>query len=539
MSTMDAHQRPQQDERFYEDYDSISIKELILTIWGFRRWIVILGFAATLLVVGVGAVLYLSQEKYPVTKLSFQLEFDSAEKGQYPNGTPFSSSDILVTPVLKEVYQTNGLEKYMSFSNFKGSLSVIQRNDELRLLEYRYAAKLEDRKLSVEQRERLEAEFREKKKSLMTANYELVFAGDESITPLPPTLRAKVLNDLLSTWAEYAQSVKGVTQYDIALVSRDILRPEDIETEDYPVVMDMLRSTLKRVLDDIDKVMKVPGASVFRLPESGLSLLDLRYRTLDIESYRLNPMLAIVGAAWASGNGRHTGEYLRHRITELKMKAQGADTRIKVYEKALRTYVQGGGIDAVGSEIAGALQAPPPGAGVQPFGSNVMPQIGESFLDNLISIVKANLDIEFRRSLTQKTIEVGLEKAMADSDLNYYAQILKNIEEAEKLGPGKLAADGARQEIRRSIAAIYDNLMQTISQIRAIYEGLSQANLNAASTLYGLTKPVYFTVEKALTTQRLIPYLVVAWVLLQGCILLGVLIASAFMKPGGKQPATL
>lgn len=536
MNTMDASQRPQQDERFCEDYDSISIKELILTIWGFRRWIVILGFAATLMVAAVGAVLYFLQEKYPVTKLSFQLEFDSAEKGQYPNGTPFSSMDILVSPVLKEVYKINDLQRYMSLSKFKGSLSVIQRNDEMRLLEYRYAAKLEDRKLSVEQRERLETEFREKKKSLMTANYELVFAGDESAASLPPTLRAKVLNDLLNTWAEYAQSVKGVTQYDIALVSKDILRPEDIETEDYPVVMDMLRSTLKRVLDDIDKVMKVPGAAVFRLPESGLSLLDLRYRTLDIESYRLNPMLAIVGAAWASGNGRHTGEYLRHRITELKMKAQDADARIRVYEKALKAYVQGGGVDAVGGEIAGVLQVPSPG-GVQPFGSNVMPQIGESFLDNLISMVKANLDIEFRRSLTQKIIEVGLEKAMADSDLNYYGQILKNIEDAEKIGPGKTSADGARQEIRRSIEVIYDNLMQTITQSRAIYEGLSQANLNAASTLYSLTKPVYFSIEKALTTQRLIPYLVVAWVLLQGCILLGVLIASAFMKPGGKNPA--
>ena len=162
----------QRHQDYYrEDYDEISIRDLIMALWRSRATIVVYSLVAVLIVSTLAGAAYLLQEKQTVTKLQVTLEFQGADKGEYPNGMKFSSADILAGPVLDKVYRENNLERFLEFSDFKAALSVYQINDRLSFLEYEYAQKLSEKNLSMEARQRLETEFLEKKKNLTTPTY--------------------------------------------------------------------------------------------------------------------------------------------------------------------------------------------------------------------------------------------------------------------------------------------------------------------------------------------------------------------------------
>ena len=56
---------------------------------------------------------------------------------------------------------------------------MYQTNTKLALLEYEYAQKLAEKNLSFDARQRLEAEFLEKRKNLMVPVYSLVFVQEQ------------------------------------------------------------------------------------------------------------------------------------------------------------------------------------------------------------------------------------------------------------------------------------------------------------------------------------------------------------------------
>ena len=245
---------------FNEADDEISLKDLILTLWHYRKIIVVLSLSVIFIIAAVAAWVYLRQQNNQVVSLEFKLDFEGIDQNEYPNGLRFSTADILSTPVLSEVYEENDLKGYLEFSNFKAGLTIFQTNDQLRFLEYEYAEKLGEKNLSLEERDRLETEFLDKKKTALVPIYTLSFRYSERMNSVPEGLISKVLNDILRIWANHADRVKGVNKYQYSLVSRNILSEKDLEGEDYFIATDMLRTTIKRVSDDIKKLQQITGA---------------------------------------------------------------------------------------------------------------------------------------------------------------------------------------------------------------------------------------------------------------------------------------
>src|SRR5215212_5615 len=72
--------------------------------------------ALSVMAVAVGYLIlamaaYLLAPAVRLTTLPFRLEFTGAEKGQYPNGSKFSSSEIISTPVLNKTFRQNELQR--------------------------------------------------------------------------------------------------------------------------------------------------------------------------------------------------------------------------------------------------------------------------------------------------------------------------------------------------------------------------------------------------------------------------------------------
>ena len=89
---------------FNEADDEISLKDLILTLWHYRKIIVVLSLSVIFIIAAVAAWVYLRQQNNKVVSLEFKLDFEGVDKNEYPNGLRFSTADILSTPVLSEVY---------------------------------------------------------------------------------------------------------------------------------------------------------------------------------------------------------------------------------------------------------------------------------------------------------------------------------------------------------------------------------------------------------------------------------------------------
>ena len=184
--------------------DEISLQPLLRTLWSYRQVIslAVAGVMACFVVAMLAAYAFQAVER--LGTLEFRLLFEGASQGQYPNGTLFSSAEITSTPVLTEVFETNDLERYGSYEDFKNSVFVLQSNPEFELLSYEYEAKLAASGLSPVDRRRIEDDFRTRRQSLTDSRFSLTLRGDALVARMPPSLVSKVLDDTLATWARQA-----------------------------------------------------------------------------------------------------------------------------------------------------------------------------------------------------------------------------------------------------------------------------------------------------------------------------------------------
>jgi len=519
----------EQRQYYSEDDDGISLKDLILTLWGYRRAIALLSLGATILIIAIAGFIFLGQTKESVAKLQFKLDFQGVDKGEYPNGMKFSTSDILSMPVMNKVYEEDNLQQYMEFPDFRASLAVIQISDALRFLEYEYATRLSDKKLNVDQRTRLETEFLEKRKNALIPVYNLMW--DQPMASVPPDQVAKTLNDILRAWAEYADRVKGANEYQISLVSRNILSKEDVEHEDYYIAMDMLRLTIKRIKEDIEKLEGIPGAKTLKIGKNRLSLSDLKYRMDDAENFKLNPLIGLIRQTGVTKNKEMAIGYLKNRIFELNLQNEEAVATINVYEGSLSKYVQ----KSVNIVPAVGADSPPPTSSLKPgLLGNVpamIPQLGASFLTSVIDMALENSDAKFRQEITVKVIDVGIRKVSVDGELTYYKRLYEQITDPQNGVMSNSFVGAASARVKGTMETVFNMLSQTIDEINTMYLELSKINLNPDSLLYNVTEPVVMATQRPLTPKKFLMYVILTWILAQGMIVFGVLIANVFAKP--------
>lgn len=514
-------QRPEDEE--------VSLRDLFLTLWRYRKAIVLWSLASILLIFVCGGSLYLLQGKTSRLELKFKLQFDGIEDNEYPNGLKFSTSDILANPVLNEVYTINNLDKYIGLSDFKAALAITQTNDKLKFLEYEYNAKLSNSKLTVEERDKLEAEFREKKQNALVPIYTLSLSLEERLPTIPSKVTSKVLRDILKTWADYADRVKGALKYRMAVVSRNIIDKESLENEEYIVVLDVLRKAIDRVQEDTSAMKKIPGSSMVKIGEDDISLSDLDYRMEFIKQFKLSPLSGIIRQTGVAKNKEIATGYLENKLFELELQENEIKAKKEIYDGSLQTYLAKGGD---GSEKGS--YGPYPGTAKDQREARdfqaMIPQFGSTFLNSLMELGKEQSDAEFRQEITRKAIESGIEKVTVEYDARYYRNQLEIIEQFESGSSESVYYQTALSRIKKIINEVYSDLMQSIDEVNAIYLALSEHNLNPGSQLYSVLQPVIQKDYKPLKPFKLLLFMIFAVILAEGMILFGVLIANSVSK---------
>lgn len=473
-----------------EPEESFPLQPALQTLWAYRRAMgVALGAVIALFVVAI-LVAYLVAPKERLASQGFQLTFDGAEQDRFPNGMRFSTADIVSTPVLSEVYRINDLARYLTFSDFKDSVFVLQANPDLELLSYEYQTKLVDTRLTPVERGRLEEEFRRKRDSLKSAQYSLNLRVTEYALRIPTELMAKTLQDTLSTWAQQAADRKGAIRYTIPVLSKNVMAKEFLTAEDYSIAVDILRSKTERVLRNISEIAELPGASAARIGDDQISLAEVRVRLEDVLRFKLEPLSGRIRASGLSRDPAAIERYFDSRLFQVQLEREEVAQRVKALQDAQRAYFQKGGMPA--TEPGGA-----------PAASSVTPQLGESFIDRLLELSSESTDLVYRQRLTDRIITEGVRLADLSKQVQYYESMKRSFS-----GPHRGPDPAIAQEVTAATDQAFHSISAAMDLVGELYKRIAEQNLNPAGVLYANTTPFLDRTTASLTLRTALFYFV-------------------------------
>jgi hypothetical protein len=457
--------------------DGFSLADLsrVLKEYGTVIRLVMLAIAVGFVIAAAAAYVLLPAERS--SSLKVRLTFRGADVAEYPNGTTFTSTEIISPAVLAKVYLQNGLSRFLDFAEFKSSIYILQQNDELDALASEYKARLADPKLTPVDRARIEQEFLEKKKSLSKADLSVVLVSRERLRKLPVATRAKILNDVLSTWAEQTVADKGILLYDVSIFSSGVF--SDISSNaDYLVTVDLLRTKIGQVQHNIDQLLELPGAKVLRTRSSKRSLAEVRSGFDDMRTYRIQPLIGMLVRNGITRDPVQSTEFLRTAITFSDLRVNEAQARLSAVRDALERYRQ---------------QRQPQTAEALPAGtSNSV--MDASFLDRILALSVEDTDLEFRQKLVDEYRMEALKVVPLEAESRYYT----NLQETFQTRRGPTDAEAAR--LTTELQAIVADSRRMTDEVNEIYAALSEA-LNPSTALYVMNEPVRHSTERPVSAM--------------------------------------
>lgn len=475
----------------------IDILALFLRLWKKRALFLGLSTIATTLIIGGCALFFLFLPKTKTATLSFQLLFAGADKGEYPNASPFVTSDILTTSVLTKVYESNKLDKFFPFDTFKADFAVIQTSDTLSLLETEYRAQLSEKNLSPIDRKRIEEEFISRKKSALSPFYQLIFTQNSKL--LPDDLSEKVMADILRTWVSDVQQDRKVNIYMKPALSVSMLDKTQMNVSSPIIASDILIITIERLDKHIADIGRLPGAQTVTAGSNKRSINDLKFQLENILKFKLVPLSGFFLNSATLTDPEGARIYVSNSLTDLSLRKAEFSDKQKVIEDSLLKYLLKGKQSGVEMPVKTSTGGAP-----SSFASDMpvmIPQLGKSFFEKIIEMSSESADLKFRQDLTSKAMDFGMKAAELDNQIKRYEQMMKALSNA-KTQDAKTNQSNT-ETVSGAIASIQQDLCSVIEDIIAIQSEISRQNIDPQAQMYAQTSPVAFNVERPVSPKKL------------------------------------
>jgi hypothetical protein len=467
--------------------ESYAVSTLVYILKAYRRSIVLIVAAAAILYATIAVVVYLLAPSVAITSQTFHLDFTGASRGEYPNGLKFTVADLLSIPILTKVYVANDLGRFMPFSVFVQSITVVSSNPAYQQLVREYDARFADPKISQAERSRLEQEFDDKRASLSKSDYTIVFVSSAGTQRLPQSLASKVVSDILPVWARTAEREYNVVRYRVAVASPHLFDQPPPAGGNLLIAAHVLRSKLLRVAENLDDLVKVPGAEVARAAGSDLTLYDLRTRLDEITRFELDPLIGIIIHSGLKGDTRVAAEFLRAQLEFDLRQLADSEARVNVTQQALDAYSDVRPSDSLATGANKTSSVP---------NEAVMPQVTEGFIDRVVQLAGHGADRAYRQKLADEIKAAATIGLPARSAVEYDRNTLKELETS-----GGSTIVGAEQ-VRADLNRVNDELRVVVQQLNTLYSTLSWT-LDATHQLYSITSPTTIRVHRGVSPIRL------------------------------------
>ena len=264
-------------ENFSDEGDSISFAPLWELIRKYQRWLEVgLGI---LLVLGAGLLgalwIVLPQQSRATVDISFL--FPEASSGYYPNKLPFHPDDLLENVLLRRNFQINQVNRWMIYDDFKSSFSMRQSGQELLALGREFQGKLDDRKLTPAEKQKLEEEFRSKLVKIPNTTHQIIWNQTGRSAQLIPTAEIeKILADIPRLWAqEYVEQKKVLVNS--AQVPGKMVASSNLDESSF--LLTELTNRIRALVVGLNEIKKLPGVYLTSLP-NGKNIADLDLKCL-------------------------------------------------------------------------------------------------------------------------------------------------------------------------------------------------------------------------------------------------------------------
>ncbi|TXR38926.1 hypothetical protein FVE88_12170 [Ectopseudomonas mendocina] len=386
--------------------DEIDLGELMLRIWATRVIVVkAVLVVLALFVCYIGASYLLSNKTVRYSQV-FDLTFEGLRSGEFPNGSPFLISDITSPTVLNRVYRQNGLEDFgLDLDEFRRSVNIQSYAPNYALIRAKYDGLLADKKLTP-------ADIADLQKQML-AELQAARSGAVIITMLLPQSRSltpdvaqKVLLDIPKTWASRAIVEQGVLKPNLPVYSERIFDKQRFENLDYLLGMDLLLENIRQIRNNIASLKTEPNASTLVDDESGFTLVDLDKAIQDVAEYDIRQIIDPIKELGISRSPEVVQLYYSRRLADLQQEQALWRERAQTIRNVLNVYSREA---STASTVAGAPAAQ----------NNLVPQLGDAFLDRLLEVSRQGSDLEFRQKLTEEVLThenraIDLEKQIND-----------------------------------------------------------------------------------------------------------------------------
>src|ERR1043165_1678238 len=492
---------PLQDEYAGDEKSSFSLSHL-------RQYadvILLSTLAVAISYVIVAVLVYLLAPSQRVTAQTFRLEFNGATAAQYPNGIKFNPTEIVSVPTLAKTYAANGLARHMSFDTFSRSVYILEANPQYEQLGAESRARLADPRLTPVDRDRLQREFDSKRDSIAKNTYSINFMRSAGVTGIPEELVRKTLSDILEAWAQHAVNDQHVLDYRLSILTPQVLDTSTLENGDFIITIQVLRSKLNRVLDNIRNLQKVPAAELVR-SRDGLSLQEVQLRIEDLKRFRLEPLVPLVYSGGLVKNREATMRFLETQLAYDQRQLLGQQLEADQIRQAFAVYsLDQRALTSTGTTTTTARPAAPAAPPAKETLANgsaeaVMPQLSDSFLDRLVALTGRSADVLYRQSVAEDFRNTSMRIIPAQQAVEYDQEILQQL---KSVPAGGAAHDPA--EISADIESVRAEARTLIGKVNEIYK-LMNRNLNPSTELYSLTTPPLTRIERSASLTQLALY---------------------------------
>lgn len=444
---------------------------------------VAVGFAYAL----VALLIYILAPSIRVVTQPFRLDFPRAAEGKYPNGLKFSTAEILSTPILTKVYNETQFGRFMTFRDFTSAIYITESNPEYDKLQREYLARLSDPKLSSVERQQLERDFADKTSALSKNQYSLSFAAPHGTKRVPDDVIFRALSQILASWSDWAQTKGQVTSYDTNVLSPGIL--DDEPSENLVVSIRILIKKLSQVLDNLDQISILPSAALTRTSDH-MSVLELQIKIEDLIRFKLEPMVPLARATRAP-NDPYTLRFVQTQLAFDQRQLQSYQDRVDAIRNAIAVYTNQ---RAASIEVPSAV--PPRATPEKGPTETVMPQLNETFIDRLATILNQSADVAYRQKMVDEMRRVLSDMVPIQEAVRYDQELLREV--TTPAPPSGIS----EADLRIQIGQVRSQAKVLVAKLNEIYTIVSH-NLNPETYLYTATAAPTTMVYRSMSIARL------------------------------------
>lgn len=399
--------------------------------------------------------------------LVLSLNFPQAAQSKYPNGSAFSTSDIVSNTVLEKVWSENKLaDKGIKLQDFQKSLTAIPYTGEINFIDTKYRGLLAQKGLNRTDIEKIETEYRAEVSQASSKNIKLVLDSGKNSYDL--LLASKVLNDIATTWSQTAIEKLGVSR---SPVLDGLTLNDQMKTESPFIVVNYLNDVVYKAQAIIVQMQQDPNSNSYRDEKSASNLSGLYSKLSEIANYQIDQLDAFVAINTKISDLEQL--QARYKIQELQDQRKVLLLKAESNQRALSDYT-GAKNQSGNAELKGRNTA----------NSDSGVQINGDAITKLFSLATESKDAEYRQKLTSERI--GFEGQANDLSIR-----ISKLERRLTYGQNKSVALAG--EVKQQYTALLD---KTWGSLAGSIDAIGRIQVIAQKDFVGDTGLLYTLVSQ-------------------------------------------